>query len=491
MRRKRIVCALPLVIFAVCIGGCGTGSVSADVRSVNEFLAAQDQARHAPSISARSARANPFPSGDEAADVESERKAVGSVLAKPMDAEAAVRLSLILNHDLRASMLELGVSRGKTVQAGLLPNPTFELALRQQQDPSQNLQAEIGIEYDITDLVLLPLRKGVAVAELGAERVRVAGEVLDTGYRARIAFYEVQARQAILDLRARSLSAFQAGFAAAEELHRVGNMADMDWASHRAAVEASRIDVAEAENTLLDARERLNVAIGLSGEQTSYSIAGPLLPPTAVEPGDASTEERAVKSSFELNEIAARMDVAAKRVGYSRSEGAMPKINGGFHGEHDGISWELGGHVTIGLPVFDRGQGRVISAESDLGALRERYIATATALRSSVRMAQNRVESAGKRAVHYRDFLIPARERALAETVLQYNAMQLSVFQLLDAQRRVTDTGVAYVETLLEYWKARAALDQILAGRHRVVGFAAVSRSASPGMGSGEASGGH
>ena len=105
-------------------------------------------------------------------------------------------------------------------------------------------------------------------------------------------------------------------------------------------------------------------------------------------------------------------------------------------------------------------------------------------------MAQNRVESAGKRARHYRDAALPARERALAETLLQYNAMQIGVFQLLEVQRRVTDTGVSYVETLLEYWKARAALDQVLAGRHRVVSLASVSRGASPSAG-GEASSGH
>jgi outer membrane protein TolC len=199
-----------------------------------------------------------------------------------------------------------------------------------------------------------------------------------------------------------------------------------------------------------------------------------------------------LKASLELGEIAGRMVAAAKKAGLSRIEGNMPHLSGGFHGEHDGNTWEIGGHVTVGLPIFDRAQGRVISAESELGALRERYVATATAVRSSLRMAQNRVLSAGKRALHYKNAVLPARERALAETILQYNAMQIGVFQLLDVQRRVTDTGVAYVETLLEYWKARASLDQILAGRHRVVALGVQSRGASASAGSGDSSsGGH
>jgi outer membrane protein TolC len=49
--------------------------------------------------------------------------------------------------------------------------------------------------------------------------------------------------------------------------------------------------------------------------------------------------------------------------------------------------------------------------------------------------------------------------------VLQYNAMQVGVFQLLQARRDQLDTARMYVETLLEYWRTRAALQQILAGR--------------------------
>ncbi|MDC0742520.1 TolC family protein [Polyangium mundeleinium] len=471
MTSSRVFGGFSVLLVSLAAAGCGHGALDADVRDVNEFLAAQGAGR-TPGGAARPSTTLPSEERWEEDPAEAPR-----ILAKPLHAEAAVRLSLLLNRDLRASMYELGIARGRVVTAGLLPNPEVEVSLRAPQDPFQTLQADIGIEYDISRVILLPLRKGAAEAELAAERVRVAGQVLDTGYRARVAFYEVQARQGVLDLRARALAAYQAGYAAAEELHRVGNLPDVDLATQRAAVEASRIEVAEAENALLDARERLNLAIGLSGEQTSWTAPDPL-PPPEVDTIDANGEKKALAASFELAEIAGRMQAAGKRVGVARAEGSLPHLSGGFHSEHDGRSWEIGGHVTVGLPIFDRAQGRVISAESELGVLRERYVATATTVRASLRMAQNRVESAGKRAKHFREVLIPAREKALAETILQYNAMQVGVFQVLEMQRRVTDTGIAYTETLLEYWKARAALEQILAGRHRSVGLAA------PGVGS-------
>lgn len=459
-------------------GGCGASGVTTDVRDVNAFLARQHRAT---GDAARIGSSIAMPEDDS---WQKDATDAPRILAKPLTADDAVKLALAQNRDLRASMYELGIARGQAIQAGLLPNPEIEISLRKQEDPRQYLQADIGIEYNLSALILVPLRKSVADAELEATRVRVARDVLETAFQARIAFYEVQARQTILDLRKRALEAFQASYGAAEELHKVGNLPDVDLATQKAAVEGSRIEVAEAENALLDAREQVNMAIGLSGNQTSWTIAGPLAPPEEMAMNAEESEKKAISSSLELLEMAQRMEAVAKRVGLHRTEGALPHLSGGFHGEQDGTSWELGGHVTVALPIFDRAQGKIHSAKSELGALRERYVATAVSVRSNTRMAQNRVESAGKRANHYQKALIPAREKALAETLLQYNAMHVSVFQVLDVQRRVTEGGIAYTETLLDYWKARASLDQIMAGGRRPRAMESINTTATSSAGS-------
>ncbi|MRG90972.1 TolC family protein [Polyangium spumosum] len=460
--------------------GCASATLPQHVGEVNDIFAARNRRDLAASV----------PQDEK--DWEKTAAEVPKLLSKPLDADGAVRIALAQNRDLRAAFYEIGIARGRFVQAGLPPNPEIDFGVRRPNDPAQPLQLDIGIEYNLTGLLILPLRKGVAEAELAAERLRVAGRVLDTAYGARTTFYTVQARRQELDLRVRALKAFQAGYAAAEELHRVGNLPDVDLATQRAAVESARIDVAEAENRLLDAREDLNVALGLSGEQTDWTVEAPLPDPPAEEVAPERVEQRAVAASFELQELEARMRVASKRAGLAQTEGTLPHVSGGFHGERDGFAWEIGGHVTVGLPIFDRNQGTVLSARSEFGAQRERYLATATSLRATVRSALNRVESAGRRARHYREAVLPAREKALAETLLQYNAMQVSVFQVLESQRQVTQTGITYVETLLDYWNARAALDQILAGRHRglALGPAGAAPSNTP-SGGGSAEAGH
>ena len=78
---------------------------------------------------------------------------------------------------------------------------------------------------------------------------------------------------------------------------------------------------------------------------------------------------------------------------------------------------------------------------------------------------------------------VPAQAKVLEQTLLQYNGMQLGIFQLLQARREQLDIDLAYVETLREYWTARAALDAVLSGRQ--VGSATLARtSAEPTTGS-------
>lgn len=462
MITARLPCLAAALIAAIGLPGCASSSLATDARDVSDVLA-----RRAPS-GALAALARADAQGDAGVVKPPDR---------PLTADDAVQLALANNRDVWAALHELGVARGMARQAGLLPNPEVDLGLRAPTD-NQPIQADVGLELKISEMLLVPQRQGVAEAELSAEKVRVAGEVLDVAYRARVAFFEAQAARQKLDLRTRLLESFQASYAAAEELSRAGNLPDIDLATRRAAVEAARIAAAEAELALLDARERLNAALGLSGESTRWTTAELADAPEKPALETASVEKKAVESSLELSLLAHRTEAAARRAGLARTAGLLPHLEGGVHGEHDGFSWEVGAHLTLGLPVFDRGQGREAAARAEVMSLRERYVATAVALRAAARSAMNRVESAAARAGHYRKALLPARKKALAETILQYNAMQLNVFRVLEAEREVTDTAIAYTDTLLEYHVARAGLDQILAGRHRGVTSMAASSPA-------------
>jgi outer membrane protein TolC len=221
------------------------------------------------------------------------------------------------------------------------------------------------------------------------------------------------------------------------------------------------------------------------------------LPDPAASLGDLNRlETRAIEASLELAETRAQLLALARRVGVTKLAGILPSLNVGVSAEkHEGF-WAVGPAVHGTVPLFDRMQGTRIAQESELEGLRERYQANAIEIRASLRATRDRALSAQARVEQYRNTLLPLRERVVQQSLLQYNAMQIGVFQLLQARRDQLEAGRNYVATLHEYWRTRSALEQILAGRLvATLGVMSRAENRGPSMPSGNAdhggSGGH
>jgi outer membrane protein TolC len=461
--------------------GCVTSSGQSDLAAVSDIV--------------RERTRSDFRDPRSRSSAEVERD-VGELLQRELTLENAVRIALINNPQLRAELAGLGIARGQLVQANLFPTVDFELAVLFPQGVDHPRKWEMAAGLDLTQLILRGPRVNTAQAELDAARVRAAAAVLDLAYRVRLAYYDVQAAEQQLELFRTAMQAFGASYDAARELRRAGNTIELDVATEQTAYEGARVAVAEAEADLIDARERLNIQLGLFGRSIAWQVTQ-RLPEPAASLGDLNRlETRAIEASLELAETRARLLAAARRVGVTRAAGVLPDLNAGVGAErHDGI-WFVGPSVHGSVPLFDRLQGVRVAQEAELEGLRERYQADAIEIRAMLRAARDRALSAQARAEQYRDTVLPLRERVVQQTLLQYNAMQIGVFQLLQARRDQLEAGRNYVATLHEYWRSRAALEQILAGR-LVASLGVMSRAPSrssamsSGGGGGDGAGGH
>ena len=126
--------------------------------------------------------------------------------------------------------------------------------------------------------------------------------------------------------------------------------------------------------------------------------------------------------------------------------------------------WSAGPAIEFSTPIFDQGQAAVAKAVAELRERQRRYAALAVHIRSQVRRSATRMESARRRVEYFETVVLPLRQQIVERTQLQYNAMQVGVFQLLQAKRDEIEAGRAYVETLTDYWLARAELERGVGG---------------------------
>ncbi len=400
-----------------------------------------------------------------------------SLLQRKLTADDAVQIAMLNNRDLQAIYTELGVAQADLVQAGLFRNPVLDAAvLFPLSGVRPDLQFSVVIGF--LDALYVPLRKRVAAAQFEEAKLRVTGAVLDFAVQVRTAFYRHQANEQMLELRHSIVQALTASLEVSRRLHEAGNITDLDLARDRALMEASKLALRSSEVAARQSREQLNSLMGAWGEDTKWEIDGRLpeipSPPLQVN----GIEQTALARSIDLSNARQRIAAAGQQLGYDRATALVPALNLGPGAERE-EGWKVGPVLSVPLPLFDHGQGRIGRAVAELRRAQQEYYALAVRIRSTARAVQDRMLGAQDRALYYRDILLPLRERIVNEAQLQYNAMQMGIVQLLREREQQIETGVAYVEALREYWLARADLEQISSGRLPISnGFRAEGTSA-------------
>lgn len=381
---------------------------------------------------------------------------VATLLAAPLSPATAVRIALISHPSLRATYAELGLARADVVQAALLANPVVSL----ERFASGRFQ-EFGIAQSFIDLLSQPMRRRIAEAQLAGARLRVANEVFRHVVEVRSSLVEAVAAAQLLEIRERAQAAAAASATAATALHAAGNLQDLDLVNERAAAAEFTAGAIHARGESRSSREGLVRALGVSAQGAALVLPERLPDLPANDPAVDSLVVLAAHSRLDLAAALQDVNAASKALGLTKSFRLLPDGTLSFAGEgENGGPFESGPGFSIPLPFFDRGQARMLRAQSALRAATARHEALALSMRADVRAAHALLTSARERFEEYRVRVVPLRRRVTEEAQFQYNAMAVSVFGLLQARQGELNAGQGYIEALSDYWTARIQLER-------------------------------
>lgn len=442
----------PLMLMAALMAGCAT----VDPQAGFDDVQADVQERLDESIQWH---------GGTAEDAQVEQ-ALGELLTSggALTADAAVQVALLNNRRLQATYEDLAISQAELVQAGLLSNPVFDAAVQLPIDGGPT-KVELTLVQNFLDVLFIPLRKKAAAAAFEAAKLRVTSEVLGLAGQTREAFYDVQASQQTVEMLEHVVASTAASLELMQRLREAGNVRELDLHTEQAMHEQARLELAAAQATLAESRERLNVLMGLWGARLDWTVTDRLrdLPP----PEDAVSddlEREAVRRSLDLAAARAEIDQLHETLGLTRAASILPEMELGPTAEREEGEWSVGPAISAAIPIFDQGQARSAGASARLRQRRHDFAATAVEVRAAARLAAQQLHTARRIAEHYRDVMLPLRQRITDATQLQYNAMQLGTFQLLEAQRNQIAAARGYIEALRDYWIARSRVELIRAG---------------------------
>lgn len=389
---------------------------------------------------------------------------VTALLHKPLAADDAVQLALLNNRGLQAKLFELGIGEAELVQSRLLPNPGFSFARLTRGD---EVELERGVHFNLARLIAWPAIQRVESQRFAQTQTDAAAAVLALAADARQAWTLAVAAEAAVRYAQQVMRAAEAGAELAQRMAQVGNFTRLQQAREQAFYADAALGLARAQQLQLATRERLVRTLGLWGDAATNLQLPERLPDLPTEPRTLPDVERtAIAQRLDVEGARLAVQRTARSLGLTRTTRFVNVLELGW--QHNGSNQaptQRGWEVTLELPLFDWGSARTARAEGVYRQALQRAAATAIAARSEAREAYGAYRSAWDIARHYRDEIVPLRQRISDENVLRYNGMLIGVFELLADARAQVAAVQASLDALRDFWLAQAALDEALIGR--------------------------
>lgn len=396
--------------------------------------------------------------------------AATSQLPAPFDKltlERAIETALARNPELAEALHLARAARAEARQAGLWPNPRLQAGIESvtpggsKTDPSDPEQRQ-----DVFGLTQsLPIwgtrDRARRAAEREAERRQAEFEALRLELRSRVraAFQTALYRQRAVEWHTQLGKAFDDLAVIVAERFRQGDVAEVETIRVEADAERFRIEIDAARAALDEARTALAKEMGIPGAPIGECVGE--LPE---ELGEIALEGvlRGLDRHPRATARAGRIAAAEAAVDLARARGwAEPEIGIAFR------RYDLTGQDTydfmfgIPIPIFDRNQGAIEAAEETLRRERAAAAAERNEAEAEARAWLSRYESARRRAMAFRERILPRMREAHAIEEARYREGDASLLEVLDARRSYAESRLVYLRELHEAAAARAALERL------------------------------
>lgn len=441
---------LMIAAVALLLGGCATFSEDGGTGKVSEALSARGLTQQAPWIKSEA-------DADRAADQ------VRKLLAQPLSADAAVQIALLNNRGLQAQYAELGIAEADLVQAGRLRNPGFSFGRSHRGD---EVEYERAFIFDLLGLLTMPVRTRIETERFQLAQNRLTAEILQVAADTRRAWIHAVAAQQSAAYAEQVRDAAEAAAELSRRMVRAGNFSKLDQAREQAFYADAATQLARSRQAALSSREQLTRLMGLWGQEIAYRLPErlPELPPALRDIADI--EQQAMRQRLDVQGAMQEAANIAGTLGLTRTTGWFSVLEAKYmRNSESGEPRQTGWEIELRLPIFDFGTARNARAEHIYMQAANRAADLAVRARSEVREAWGAWRTAYDLARHYRDEVVPLRARIAEETLLRYNGMLMSVFELLAESRQQVGAVIAAIEAQRDFWIADTTLQFSINGK--------------------------
>ncbi len=379
----------------------------------------------------------------------------------PMSLADFEALALSSHPALIRASARINGAYGRVVQAGLKPNPT--IGYRGDDIGLDGSDGQHGgfVSQTIVAKEKVSTGRNAARFEQSREehnqqatRFRVLNDV-------RVQFYVLLAAEKRLEIAGELFALHKRDLAAMEQRLKQEDASRVDVLRTRLETEEAALEVESARASVAAAWREMTAFVGEAGLQPS-PLAGDLTEKTSIHSWEM-TLQTVLANSPEL--AAARADVqrACWAIRHAQAQN-RPDWDVGVSVQYDTQldSTFTGVEVGMPLPVFNRNQGRIREAQAELAGARAKVIQTERALQMRLARVYREYDAAVRQLKHFDKEIAPNAKETLKLVEAGFVEGELSVLDVLDAQRTYARQKQKHVELQLNRQKAALQIEGLL-----------------------------
>ncbi|RJT27246.1 TolC family protein [Mesorhizobium waimense] len=394
----------------------------------------------------------------------------GLVQRKTIGPDVAVRVALLNNKGLQAAYAEIGLSAADVWQETMLVNPTVSVGMIGV-DPVKTIEG--AVVSNVLALATRERRVAIADTRFRQAQLRAAEETLRLAADTRRAWINAVSAWESVSYLNQAQAAADAASELAQKLGETGAFTKTGQAREHVFYAEIVGQAAEARLAARTAKEELTRLMGLWGPDVDYSVPNmlPALPKGAK--AKRAIEVEALRNRVDLEIAKLELEALANSYGLTEATRYVTDLELLTGVEVEREESEEGGTETstapileleFVIPIFDTGKARMRRAELAYMQAANRMAEKAVNVRSEARSAYDAYRSTYDIARHYRNSVVPLQTKIEAESVLTYNGMITSTFELLADTRAKISSIMLSLNAKRNFWLADVNLGTAIHG---------------------------
>ncbi|NNE66238.1 MAG: TolC family protein [Pyrinomonadaceae bacterium] len=376
------------------------------------------------------------------------------------------------NGEIKIAQFEVEKARARRRQASRRQNPTLEIEQSSGRFVGSSGDGELSVGFAIPIDVYNQRQKRISLAdaeitlkeaEIDARKRSISSQILVFYSESLAALRELKVLEDLLELDMRTTRFVQIRV-------NEGESSPLELNLLRTEVERLRARRSLVEGRLQASLSKLKFFAGLSYKdplKLREDITVASLPglPTTVETGITV----ALKNRPEIRLAVLEEDLATAGLRLVRSQSrpgftAYTRYTQGRQGFDDPRGnfaqrdRALTFGVAIGLPVFNKNQGRIAEAEIAIQLAQEKRKFAEQVIKNEIATAFRRIEATNRAYLRLETAVLPSARKNVETIRRVYEIGELKMTDLINEQRRLLDASRDLTEVLTERYRAKADL---------------------------------